>query len=86
MKSIEITRHMGQSSGPSIPVWQGLDRRLLGELSRRIKGLIRVIGQRRERRRAYRQLAIMDDWQLKDIGLSRSDIRAAVEGSFDRSY
>ncbi|MDX1656280.1 MAG: DUF1127 domain-containing protein [Candidatus Competibacteraceae bacterium] len=47
---------------------------------------MRVIGQRRERRRAYRQLAMMDDWQLKDIGLSRGDVRAAVEGSFDRSY
>ena len=39
----------------------------------------------RKRRIAIRELGALDDHTLKDIGLSRSQIPAVVEGLLDRS-
>lgn len=42
------------------------------------------IAEKRRERRAIRELQEMDDHMLCDMGLSRSDIRAAVRGEFHR--
>ena len=53
--------------------------------------LLRIIGNalaawrcRRERTAAIRDLRDWDDWMLKDIGLTRGEIIAAVDGRLER--
>lgn len=43
-------------------------------------GIVAVLRQWRERRRATHELLSLDDRMLKDIGLTRGDIWAAVHG------
>lgn len=43
-------------------------------------GLCLRLRQWRERRRAYDELMALDDRLLQDIGISRSEIRAAIVG------
>ncbi|HET6518975.1 MAG TPA: DUF1127 domain-containing protein [Geminicoccaceae bacterium] len=60
-------------------------------LTRGARGPVRLIGRivaewrcRRRRAAALRELRAWDDRALKDIGLTRGEIRAAVDGELDR--
>jgi uncharacterized protein YjiS (DUF1127 family) len=45
-----------------------------------VAGLVAVLRQWRERRRATHELQSLDDRLLKDIGITRGDVWAAVHG------
>ncbi len=71
-------------------VWRGAARlavRTGGRFGTAIGGGWRAMAAAYQRRLALRQLQAMDDALLKDIGLSRSQIAAAVDGrlSFDET-
>ncbi|BBK35479.1 hypothetical protein STAQ_05570 [Allostella sp. ATCC 35155] len=44
--------------------------------------IARVFGSWNEQRRAYEELMSLDDRQLRDMGLARSEIPAVVAGTF----
>ena len=60
-------------SGPRSPVrlWAGVVTRTVGRIAVAIADELRI-------RRDMRELRAMDDHMLKDVGLTRADIRAAV--------
>lgn len=60
--------HTGPHGRP--PAWSMMGRPLAG--------LFRRLRRRREQRRAARDLLALDDHLLKDIGLQRSEILAAI--------
>lgn len=45
--------------------------------------LRRLVAEARSRRRARAELRAMDDLQLRDLGLGRSDIPSVLAGRFD---
>ena len=47
--------------------------------------LLRTLSRAHRRRRTRRQLMSMDDHTLRDIGVSRGDINAVVEGLLHES-
>jgi uncharacterized protein YjiS (DUF1127 family) len=55
-----------------------------GALARRVGALFAELRCRRERAAAIRELRAWDDRLLKDIGLTRGEIRAAVDGELVR--
>jgi uncharacterized protein YjiS (DUF1127 family) len=61
---------------PSIPDWPG-------GLARRIGAGVHAVAAYWERRAAIRTLLERDDRELRDIGLVRSQIEAAVGGAFN---
>jgi uncharacterized protein YjiS (DUF1127 family) len=54
-----------------------------GGLVRRIGGLAHALAAHWERRAAIKALSERDDRELRDIGLLRSQIEAAVGGAFN---
>ena len=63
---------------------------VIAAIGRGIAKLVRVVVIERFQRRmrqeaAYRALMAMSDHQLRDIGLARSDIYAAVVGAYTRT-
>jgi uncharacterized protein YjiS (DUF1127 family) len=53
----------------------------MSRLTPRMRAAYHVFWEYRDRRRAIRTLAAMDEALLKDIGISRSEIHPAVHGS-----
>lgn len=43
---------------------------------------VRAMRRRRLEKRMYHELMELEDWQLRDIGLSRSDLLAVARGTF----
>ena len=73
-----ITRVEGPSSRRSAPARRAS---ALGPLA---ESLIRHILTWRERMRQRRALAAVDDWVLKDMGVSRADAMSECEKAFWR--
>lgn len=56
----------------------------VAHLFRWLATLARRLRQAMARRAAYRALSNLDTHQLRDMGLSRADLDAIADGSFDR--
>jgi uncharacterized protein YjiS (DUF1127 family) len=71
---------------PYPPKWPlvRLAGRGAGALVRLIGGVLADWRCRRQRAAAIRDLRAWDDWMLKDIGLTRGEITAAVDGRLER--
>jgi uncharacterized protein YjiS (DUF1127 family) len=46
----------------------------------RLRSAIRRSGEQARNRRGYRELLMLEDHYLRDIGLTRDDVRAAIAG------
>ncbi len=68
-------RHIGSASA---------SRRVAHTVLAYARGRVDAYLQAREARKAYRQVMAMSDHQLRDIGLSRSDVKARVFGPASR--
>jgi uncharacterized protein YjiS (DUF1127 family) len=55
-----------------------------GFLQAPLEALARAVDRRRRRRRDILVLAAMSDPELRDIGISRCDVPAVVEGTYRR--
>ena len=74
LKRSEIDAAATRSAGPERP---GLAE-LLGELGELARDLSRAFVRWQSRRAAYRQLMLLDERLLRDIGLSREEIPAVI--------
>lgn len=52
----------------------------LSHLASRLEGTVKALRARRSRRRAIRDLALLDDRLLADIGVEPGQLRAVVDG------
>lgn len=80
------SRLRAQNEARAFAVWQAARparqmMRALGAGLAVLHGLVRDIAARR---RARARLAAMSDWQLDDIGLTRAEIAAAIDGGRER--
>ncbi len=57
-------------------------RRVLRRMVVALRRWVRAVRYRRLEKQTYRALMELDDWQLRDIGLSRSDLMAVARGTF----
>jgi uncharacterized protein YjiS (DUF1127 family) len=61
-----------------------LGRRFVRPLGAALAGLVEFLGECRSLSRERRTLASLDDWMLKDIGLTRADVEGEISKPFWR--